>query len=70
VKPYLDRVFSGDARGFIPEANFEEFYHTAAEREGMKTAEVWYPSPPISHGDGCSKRANHEGRCPLEGQDE
>jgi predicted nucleic acid-binding protein len=42
VKPYFDKVFAGDARGFVSEVNLAEFYYKTAGRKGLETAEVWY----------------------------
>lgn len=42
VKPYFDRVFSGESHGFVSEVNLAEFYYKSAEKKGLETAEVWY----------------------------
>jgi len=42
VKPYLDRIFSGRALGFVSEINLAEFYYKSVEKFGKQTAEVWY----------------------------
>lgn len=42
MKPYFDRVFSGEARGFVSEVNLAEFYYKTVQKKGLETAEVWY----------------------------
>jgi len=42
VKPYFEKILSGQASGFISEVNLAEFFYITAGRKGIQTADVWY----------------------------
>lgn len=42
IKPYVDRVLSSRASGFISEVNLAEFYYKSIEKFGIEVAETWY----------------------------
>jgi predicted nucleic acid-binding protein len=40
--PYLNRILSRRAKGFISEVNLAEFYYRTVQKLGFQTAEIWY----------------------------
>ena len=42
LKIYFDRVFHGEARGYVSEVNLAEFYYKAVAKKGVQIVDVWY----------------------------